>query len=60
MGTRIAQLFVKMLPAYWMDDLCLSLDESGIPKKGNYRKDGFIEVWGLGDDWLIWVDSDPI
>jgi SRSO17 transposase len=24
-----------MLPAYWVDDLCLSLDESGIPKKGN-------------------------
>lgn len=32
---RIAHLFVKMLPSYWLDDLCLSLDESGIPKKGN-------------------------
>lgn len=29
-------------------------------KKGNYRKVGFIDVWGLGDDWLIWIDSDPI
>lgn len=29
-------------------------------KKGNYEKGGFIEVWGLGDDWLIWIDSDPI
>lgn len=32
---RIARLFVKMLPSYWRDDLCLSLDESGIPKKGS-------------------------
>lgn len=23
-----------MLPSYWMNDLCLSIDESGIPKKG--------------------------
>jgi len=28
--------------------------------KGNYWKSGFIEVWGLGDGWMIWVDSDPI
>jgi len=28
--------------------------------KGNYWKTGFIEVWGLGDDWTIWIDSDPI
>lgn len=34
-GARIAHLFVKMLPSYWLDDLCLSLDESGIPKKGD-------------------------
>jgi SRSO17 transposase len=33
-GVRIAQLFVRMLPSYWLDDLCLSIDESGIPKKG--------------------------
>lgn len=30
-------------------------------KKGSYWTDGnFIEVWGLGDDWIIWVDSDFI
>lgn len=29
-------------------------------EKGNYWKGGFIEVWGLGDGWVIWVDSDPI
>lgn len=34
MGVRLADLFVKMLPSCWLDDLCLSLDESGIPKKG--------------------------
>jgi len=29
--------------------------------KGNYWSDGnFIEVWGLGDNWTIWVDSDFI
>ena len=28
--------------------------------KGNYWKDGFIEVWGLGEGWMIWIDSDPI
>lgn len=33
-GIRLADLFVKMLPSCWLDDLCLSLDESGIPKKG--------------------------
>lgn len=33
-GTRIAQLFVKMLPNKWLPDLSLSIDESGIPKKG--------------------------
>jgi SRSO17 transposase len=34
-GARIAQLFIMILPSYWLDDLCLSIDESGIPKKGN-------------------------
>ena len=34
MGVRIAHLFVKMLPAAWLNDLSLSIDESGIPKKG--------------------------
>lgn len=29
-------------------------------KKGNYWKNGFIDVWGLGDGWVIWVDSDPV
>jgi hypothetical protein len=29
-------------------------------KKGYYSKGGFIEVWGLGDGWIIWIDSDPI
>lgn len=33
-GSRIARLFVRMLPSYWLDDLCLSIDESCIPKKG--------------------------
>jgi len=33
-GVVIARLFVKMLPNEWLDDLSLSLDESGIPKKG--------------------------
>jgi hypothetical protein len=29
--------------------------------KGNYWTDtNFIEVWGLGDDWIIWTDSDFI
>lgn len=29
-------------------------------KKGNYWKGGFIEIWGLGDGWIIWIDSDAI
>lgn len=29
-------------------------------RKDNYWKGGFIEVWGLGDGWTIWIDSDPI
>lgn len=29
-------------------------------KKGKYWKGGFVEVWGLGDNWMIWIDSDPI
>ena len=29
--------------------------------KGNYWTDtGFIEVWGLGEGWIIWTDSDFI
>jgi hypothetical protein len=29
--------------------------------KGNYWTDtNFIEVWGLGDGWIIWTDSDFI
>lgn len=31
---RLAHLFLKMLPSSWLEDLCLSIDESGIPKKG--------------------------
>lgn len=34
-GLRIVQLFIKMLPCSWLGDLSLSLDESGIPKKGD-------------------------
>ena len=30
----LGRLFVKMLPSIWLNDLCLSIDESGIPKKG--------------------------
>jgi hypothetical protein len=29
-------------------------------KEGKYWKSGFIEVWGLGDGWSIWIDSDFI
>lgn len=29
--------------------------------KDSYWTDGnFIEVWGLGDNWMIWIDSDYI
>jgi len=31
---HLAQLFVKILPPSWLADLSLSIDESGIPKKG--------------------------
>jgi hypothetical protein len=35
--------------------------EDALAGKGNYWNDGsFIDVWGLGDDWLIWTDSDFI
>lgn len=30
----LGRLFVKMLPSIWLNDLCLSIDECGIPKKG--------------------------
>ena len=29
-------------------------------REGAYWKGGFIEVWGLGDGWTIWIDSDLI
>jgi SRSO17 transposase len=33
--SKIASYFVKMLPTFWLDDLCLAIDESSFPKKGN-------------------------
>lgn len=35
-GARLSQLFIKMLPGAWLPDLSLSIDESGIPKKGKH------------------------
>lgn len=32
---ELARLFVKILPGTWLNDLCLSLDESSFPKKGD-------------------------
>jgi len=32
----LARLFVKMLPVSWLPDLSLTIDESGIPKKGKH------------------------
>tara|TARA_B100000809_G_C15103294_1_gene517754 strand:+ start:325 stop:783 length:459 start_codon:yes stop_codon:yes gene_type:complete len=32
-------------------------------KKGYYKDNfniNFIEVWGLGDNWSMWIDSDPL
>lgn len=31
----LAQSFVKLLPKSWKNDLCLAIDESSFPKKGN-------------------------
>jgi len=28
--------------------------------KGYYHQNNFIEVWGQGDGWVIWIDSDFI
>ncbi len=35
-GVQLSRLFIKMLPASWLPDLSLSIDESGIPKKGDH------------------------
>ncbi|WP_338762943.1 hypothetical protein WAF17_18625 [Bernardetia sp. ABR2-2B] len=29
-------------------------------KKGYYKQDSFIEIWGVGNGWTILVDSDWI
>jgi len=30
-------------------------------KQGYYKDNSnFIEIWGVGNDWLIWIDSDSI
>jgi len=35
-GVQLSRLFIKMLPTSWLPDLSLSIDESGIPKKGDH------------------------
>jgi len=43
---------------YLSKDSCL---DDPLTVKGNHSKDSsFIETWGLGDGWVIWIDSDPI
>lgn len=37
--SQIATTFINSLPTHWLDDLCLLIDESGIPKKGT-KSDG--------------------
>jgi SRSO17 transposase len=37
--SQIATTFINSLPELWHDDLCLLIDESGIPKKGT-KSDG--------------------
>jgi hypothetical protein len=63
-NTNCGQLeieFITSWTSYPIGQLYLSKDcNDDKSKKDNYWKGGFIEVWGLGDNWIIWIDSDPI
>lgn len=37
-----------------------SCPDSGFPKAGSYKDEGFIETWGINRNWLIWKDNDFI
>ena len=40
--------------------LTMNVCESTKYPNGSYVNFGFIEVWGLGEGWILWVDSDFI
>jgi hypothetical protein len=34
--------------------------ESNFPKPNTYKKSDFIEIWGINENWYLWIDNDPI
>jgi hypothetical protein len=53
--------FITSWTEYPIGQMYLTKDCPGEKStKGSYWKGGFIEVWGLGNGWVIWIDSDPI
>jgi hypothetical protein len=50
--------WTKKATVYFTKDIC----DKEQTAKGYYsvQSSGTIEVWGLGDDWLMWIDSDFI
>ena len=45
-----------MLGFYFTKNIC----DKTQTVKGYHLKGGMIEVWGLGDGWLMWIDYDYI
>ncbi len=37
-----------------------SCPDSEFPEPGSYKEEGFIEIWGINCNWLIWKDNDFI
>jgi len=48
--------WTKNATIYFDKDNCEKL----MTKKGYHSKVGMIEVWGLGDGWVMWIDYDYI
>lgn len=48
--------WTKNATVYFDKDNC----EKTMTKKGYHSKAGMIEVWGLGDGWVMWIDYDYI
>jgi len=48
----------------WTDNATIYFDKDNCEKtntkKGYHSKNTMIEVWGLGDGWVMWIDYDYI
>lgn len=54
--TEFTTLWTNKATVYFVKNNC----DKTQSKKGYHSKSGMIEVWGLGDGWIMWIDYDYI